>query len=627
MPAVDGYMRGGTMNGYAGKIAWVDLTARGARTEELTEEIARKYLGGKGLGAYLLFSHLKPQTDPYDPSNLLIFVTGPLTGTPFPCVARGGVVTKSPLTGTFLDSYAGGIFASTLKYAGYDALVITGKAKKPIYISINAEDISIEDASSLWGLSTSETEKHLRNVLKPKKRERMGVATIGPGGEKLVRFSGIVTEKRIFGRGGAGAIMGSKNLKAVVVKGKKEVGVFDRAAFNEAVKGCQEKIGAHPLTKKGGVFPRIGTMMTVDLTQETGTLPTRNWRENTFDHARDINGESFTHHILKHRTCHLCPIGCSRETKGTVGGREYVTEGPDYETMYAFGSNLEVSDPNIIIAADELCDDYGMDTISCGGAIGFAMECVEKGLISKKDIGFDLSFGNGDAVLNMIHLIAKREGIGDLLAEGVIRASTKIDGSSSFAMHVKGLELPAYDPRGMKGQGLTYALSDRGACHLRSNTIRTELLGLPTPIDRYGYQGKAAMVSELQLTYVMSDCLISCVFGSLAITPEDYVNAVRAVTGWSFSLEELRTISQRAWALTRLFNCREGFTRNDDSLPRRLFTEASTKGPSKGHVVDKETFERTLDEYYEIVGWDKKTGIPTDARLKELGLERYAGER
>jgi aldehyde:ferredoxin oxidoreductase len=621
-PTVGDYMRGGIMNGYAGNIAWVDLTSGSTRTEELSEEIARKYLGGKGLGAYLFYNHLKPHTDAYDPSNLLIFVAGPLTGTTFPCVARGGVITKSPMTGTFLDSYAGGIFGPSLKYAGYDALVITGKSKKPSYISLNAGNISIQDASSLWGLSTFETEKHIRDDIKPEKKERMGVAIIGPAGEKLVRFSGILTENRIFGRGGAGAVMGSKNLKAVVVKGTKEIGVFDRAAFKEVMEGCQEKIGVHPLTKRGGVFPRVGTIMTVDLTEETGTLPTRNWRENTFDHANNINGESFTRHILKHRSCYLCPIGCSRDSKGIVGGREYVTEGPEYETIYAFGSNLEIGDPNVIIAVDRLCDEYGMDTISCGGAIGFTMECVEKGLISKKDIGFDLSFGNGEAVLSMVHLIGKREGIGDLLAEGVMRASSKIEGSSSFAMHVKGLELPGYDPRGMKGQGLTYALSDRGACHLRSNTIRTELLGLPTPIDRYAYKGKAVMVAELQLTYVMFDCLIGCVFGGLAITPDDYVNAIRAITGWSFSLEELRTISQRVWALTRLFNSREGFTRNDDSLPKRLFTEASTKGPSKGHVVDKETFERMLDEYYEIVGWDKKTGIPTDSRLKELGIER-----
>jgi len=610
------------MNGYTGKIGWVDLTSGEVRAEKLTEEVARKYLGGKGLGAYLLYRNLSPHTDPYDHANLLIFTAGPLTGTPFPCVARAGVITKSPMSGTFLDSYAGGMFGPALKYAGYDALVIKGKARKPVYILLDNEKISLGDASSLWGLSASETQKRLRTEVKKGKKERMGVAAIGPAGENLVRFSGIVTEKRIFGRGGAGAVMGSKNLKAVVAKGAKEVTVFDRAAFKEAAKGCQEKIAAHPLTKKGGVFPRIGTIMTVDLTQETGTLPTRNWKENQFQDFARIDGNGFTPFITRPRACYLCPIGCSRDTKGVVGGEEYVTEGPDYETIFAFGPNLGIGDPNVIIAADNLCDEYGMDTISCGTVIGFAMECAEKGVISKEDLPLDLSFGNGDAVLAMVHLIGKREGIGHLLAEGVMRASAGIEGSSDFAMHVKGLEPPGYDPRGMKGQGLSYALSDRGACHVRANTIRTELLGLPVKIDRYAYEGKAAMVAELQLSYTMFDCLIGCSFGGLAITPDDYVAGLRALTGWSFTTEELRTITQRVWALTRLFNSREGFTRKDDTLPKRLFTEASTSGPSKGQIVDRHAFDTMLDEYYDIVGWEKGTGIPTDARLNELGLER-----
>lgn len=500
--------------------------------------------------------------------------------------------------------------------------MIRGKAKKPVYVFVDQERVSLEDASSLWGLSTFETQEHLRTDLKPEKKEQLGIAVIGPAGERLVRFAGIVTEKRIFGRGGAGAVMGSKNLKAVVVKGSKEVTIFDKAGFREAVKGCQEKIAAHPLTKRGGVFPRIGTIMTVDLTQETGTLPTRHWRENQFDGFAQIDGSGFTPYITKARACYRCPIGCSRDTKTVVGGEEYITEGPDYETIYAFGPNLEIGDASVVIAADKLCDEYGMDTISCGTVIGFAMECAEKGIIAKNDLPFDLSFGNGDAVLAVVHLIGKGEGIGELLAEGVMRASSKIKGSSDFAMHVKGLELPGYDPRGMKGQGLSYALSDRGACHVRANTIRTELLGLPTPIDRYAYEGKAAMVAELQLTYTMFDCLIGCSFGGLAITPDDYVEGLRAVTGWPFTPEELRTITQRVWALTRLFNSREGFTRKDDTLPKRLLTESSTKGPSKGQVVDKEAFNRMLDEYYEIVGWDKTTGIPTDERLSKLGIER-----
>jgi len=290
-----------------------------------------------------------------------------------------------------------------------------------------------------------------------------------------------------------------------------------------------------------------------------------------------------------------------------------------WQTITVGGVN---KDPAVIIAADRLCDEYGMDTISCGGVIGFAMECFEKGLISKEETGgMDLSFGNGEALIALIHLIAKWQGLGKILSEGVKRASEKIEGSAGFAMHVKGLEPPGYDPRGMKGQGLTYALSDRGACHLRSNTLRTELRGLPKPIDRYGYEGKAQMVSELQLDYVAFDCLIGCAFGGFAIKMQDYADALSAVTGWSFDLKELRTTCQRVWSLTRLFNVREGFTRKDDTLPERLFTQASTRGPSNGQVVERDAFEKMLDEYYEIVGWDKTTGIPTDALLRELGIE------
>ncbi len=611
------------LSGYAGSIAWVDLTERNVRVEELGEGIARKYLGGKGLGAYLLYCSLNPHIHPYDPENKLIFVTGPLTGTTFPAVSRSGVITRSPMTGTFLDSYSGGFFGPHMRYAGYDALVITGKASRPVYLLMDQGKISIEEADHLWGLSTSETEERLRNELKRNKGEKVSVATIGQAGERLVRFANIINERRTYGRGGAGAVMGSKNLKALVIRGDGSIPIADQWGFEEIVERCRGKIAEHPLTKKGGPFPRVGTMMTVDLTQETGTLPTRNWQENTFDHAHDINGEAFLRHRLRPRACFACPIGCSRDTKALVGGFEYVTEGPDYETIYAFGSNCEVKDTEVIIAADKLCDEYGMDTISCGGVIGFAMECFEKGLISKEETErIDLSFGNGDAVIELIRLIARKEGIGQALSEGVRIASERIEGSSAFAMHGKGLELPGYDPRGMKGQALTYALADRGACHVRSNTIRTELLGIPQVTDRYAYEGKPAMVRDLQLSYATFDCLIACIFGAFAITLGDYAEAVTVVTGWPMTQEELRSTAERAWNLTRLFNVREGFTRKDDILPQRLFTQASTRGPSEGQVVDRESFERMLDEYYQIVGWDRFTGIPRDQKLKELGIEK-----
>jgi len=610
------------MKVYKGKIAQIDLRTERICIEELKEEVARKYLGGKGLGAYLLYRSLNPHTDPYDPNNKLIFITGPLTGTTFPAVSRSAVITRSPMTGTFLDSYCGGFIGPHMKYAGYDALIITGKAKSPVYVMVDDGEISIKNAGHLWGRSTSETENRLKDELKHEKKGRISVASIGQAGERLVRFSNIENDRRTYGRGGAGAVMGSKNLKAVVIRGNSKIKIADEKGFQEVIKRCQQKIAQHPLTKRDGVFPKMGTMMTVDLTQETGTFPTKNWQENTFEYATEINGDAFLQHKVRPRACFACPIGCSRDLKASLGEVEYITEGPDYETIFAFGSNCEIKDAKVIIAADQLCDDYGMDTISCGGVIGFAMECFEKGLITRKETGgIDLSFGNGQAVIEAVHLIAKKEGIGQILSEGVKIASEKIKGSSAFAMHVKGLDLPGYDPRGMKGQGLTYALSDRGACHVRSNTLRTELLGIPQPIDRYAYEGKAQMVRDLQLNYATYDCLIACLFGAFAISLDDYAEALQTLTGWAITPAELRLIAERAWNLTRLLNVREGFTRKDDTLPERLFTLASTKGPSKGQMVDRSAFEKMLDEYYQIVGWDKVTGIPTKEKLMELGIE------
>ena len=611
------------LSGYAGKMGWIDLTRDTTRVDDLEESLARKYLGGKAMGAYLLLRHLQPQTDQYDPANALIFITGPLSGTQFPAASRSAVITRSPMTGTFLDSYCGGYFGPHMKRAGFDVLIITGKAKKPVYILVDSGTITLQEADHLWGLSTSQTDARLQAYHKKEKGERVSVAAIGPAGEKRVRFANIINTGRCYGRGGAGAVMGSKNLKAVVLKGNLPVALADEAGFKKVVSHCRRKTAEHPLTGRKGVFPKVGTMMTLDLTQETGTLPTRNWQENTYEHATAINADSFVDHIIRPKSCYACPIGCSRETRATKNGVEYATEGPEYETMYSFGSSCEIEEPEVIIAADKLSTDYGLDSISCGVVIGFAMECFEKGLISSKDTdGLDLSFGNGDALIDCIHLIGKRQGFGQILAEGVKRAAKKIAGSADFAMHVKGLELPGYDPRGMKGQGLTYAVSDRGGCHLRSNTLRTEIIGKPRPYDRYVYDEKAEMVRELQLNYATFNCLIACVFGAFAISVDDYAEALSSVVDWELTAEDLWQIGERALNLTRLFNIREGFTRQDDTLPPRLFSQAATRGPSKGEVVDKAAFEKMLDKYYQCMGWDPLTGIPTDKKLKKLSISK-----
>jgi aldehyde:ferredoxin oxidoreductase len=612
------------LTGYAGKVGWVDLTEGTTRIDDLDEGMARKYIGGKAMGAYMLLRHLAPKTPPYDPANILIFITGPLSGTNFPAASRSAVITRSPMTGTFLDSYCGGFFGPHLKRAGIDALVITGKAQKPVYILVDEGKITLEKADQVWGLSTFDTEAHLVNEHRKEKGERISVASIGPAGEKKVRFANIVNDRRCYGRGGAGAVMGSKNLKAIVLRGNQRPEMTDEAAFKEVAGRSRKKTAAHPLTGKEGHFPRVGTMMTLDLTNETGTLPTRNWQENTSEHAEVINADAFVKHIIRPKTCYACPIGCSRESTATKSGVEYTTEGPEYETMYAFGPNCEIKEPEVVIAADKLCTDYGLDTISCGVVVGFAMECFEAGLLSSEETaGSDLSFGNGEALIDLIHLIGKREGLGQILAEGVKRASEKINGSSEFAMHVKGLELPGYDPRGMKGQALTYAVSDRGGCHLRSNTLRTEIIGKPRAYDRYVYEEKAEMIRELQLNYATYNCLIACVFGTFALGGEDYAEALSTIMDWSVTAQEIRLIGERALNLTRLFNIREGFTRRDDTLPQRLFNQPATRGPSKGQVVDKAAFEKMLDEYYQCMGWDNN-GVPTEEKLKELGIDKIS---
>jgi aldehyde:ferredoxin oxidoreductase len=614
-------------SGYAGKIGHIDLTRRRAEIVLPEEALLKKYLGGKALGAYLLLKHCKPGTEAFDADNPLIFVTGPLSGLGFPASSRSGVLTKSPLTGGFLDSYCGGDFGWVLKHAGFDALILQGKADKPIYLFIENDTIAFRSAEHLWGLNTPDTVEAVRRELDHQKDRSVNVVTIGPAGENRVRFADLVNDSRHFGRGGAGAVMGAKHLKAIAVVGDRKPKIADMTGFKAVSKRCRQKTFDHPLTGKTGVFPKVGTMMTLDLTQETGTLPTRNWQENTFVPAESINAQAFTPHILQLKSCLACPIGCSRDTRAKVAGREYTTQGPEYETMYSFGPNCEIKDPGIVIAANQLCNDLGLDTISCGGVMGFAMECYEAGLLTDSDTGkIDLSFGNGKAILEVIELIAKREGIGELLCEGVRLASQKIPGSDLFAIHVKGMELPGYDPRGMKGQGLTYAVADRGGCHLRSNTLRTEIIGIPRAYDRYAYEGKSLMVRELQLSNAASNCLVVCVFGTFAISLEDYAEALSTILDWPVTAEKLRLTAERALNLARIFNIREGFTRSDDTLPDRLFFQPATRGPSRGQVVDKIEFEKMLEDYYACMGWQRSTGIPTTDKLRELALAEFQSE-
>ena len=591
------------LGGYAGKILWVDLTENSCHSERLGEELASNYLGGKGFGAHLLYHNQRPHTDPLSPDNLLIFATGPLTGTLAPSSAKSALITRSPLTRTFLDSYASGSFASELKYAGYDILVIKGRAQRPTYILIDDDSVSLRDASALWGLENADTARAIRAELGD---ERVKVISIGPAGERLVKFACVYCDRRTHGRGGGGAVMGSKNLKAIAVRGRGGIRIADLNRFDSALQICLKR-----LAEKSTTFGKYGTLMTLSATNEAGVLPTRNWREGYFEGADKISAHRlYDEKLIRRVACFGCPVACSRLSRGSYGGMPFTTEGPEYENVYAFGSNLGNPDLDSILLAERLCDEYGLDTISCGVTIGFAMEAYEKGIISRADAdGLELHFGNSRAAIELIQKIARREGIGDLLAEGVKVASEKLGaGSSRFAMHIKGMELPAYDPRGMKGQALSYAVADRGGCHLRANTLKTEIWG--SACDRFSYEGKARMVKELQYQYIISDSSVLCLFINMGLELDDYARLISSATGLKLDREGLIAIADRIWQLTRAFNCREGFGRADDTLPERLFSDPLPSGASKGEVVDRASFEEMVEEYYRQEGWDLETGRP-----------------
>ena len=478
-----------------------------------------------------------------------------------------------------------------------------------MWIAIDGQKIEFKDAKNLWGLSTSQTQAILREEMED---NTVQVVTIGPAGEKRVLFASTSCGGRMFGRGGSGAVMGSKNLKAIAIKGSMDLPWFESSSFIQQAKKAREKIRANPLTQKNGPFQKYGTTFTTEVTQSAGVLPTRNWQEGVFEGAERVYSEAFFERKMRLATCFQCPIQCSRVVKTKEGIRGIKTEGPEYETIYALGSNCGINDPDTIIEADLLCEEYGIDTISCGVVISFVMECSEKKILNGRYGTPYLHFGDSEGLLEAIQLIGKREGCGRLLGEGVRRVSEEIgDETKHFAMCIKGLELPGYDPRGMKAMALLYATSDRGGCHLRGSTLRSELLGLPNPMDRFGYNGKAGFVAELQKIYTLMNVLSECLFANFALTLDDYSAALSSFFEETMTSKDLLSLGKRIWDLTRLFNCREGFSVEDDTLPSRLFDDPIPSGPSKGQVVDRHSFESMKDEYYEIQGWDRKTGRPS----------------
>ncbi len=591
------------MEGWAGKILDINLSNRTINTIPLDLEMARLFLGGRGLGARLLWDLVGPEVEPLAPENALIFATGPITATASQTSNRFNVSTKSPLTGAILHSNSGGWWGMQFKRTGYDALIVRGKAETPVMIEITPDGVELKDAKRLWGKGVFETAETLGQS-----RNKRNVLCIGPAGENMARIAAIMNDKeRALARGGAGAVMGSKNLKAIVVEGKEKNQPANKEQFKFMLYETGKLLKASPLTSQA--LPEFGTAVVMNVVNEIGALPTRNFQQTQFEHANKISGEAITNDILvKNQACWACPITCTRITK-TKSGKE--GEGPEYESAWAFGAQCGIGDLDAITEANYLCNDMGMDTISMGNTIGCAMELAEKGLIAA-----DLGFGQADKLLTLIHDTAHRNKIGDELAEGSYRMAAKY-GAPELSMSVKKLEMAAYDPRGMQGQGLVYATSSRGACHENGNMLGPEVLALPRLIDRFATQGKAGIVSVHQNSAAVIDSLVYCKFANMAVAEEFFARVLSAVTGELFTADDLMMVGERIWNLERLYNLREGFTKEDDTLPDRLLNEAVAEGPSKGFTVK---LDPMLEEYYAFRGWDK-SGIPKQKKLKELSLD------
>lgn len=605
------------MKGLCGKLLEIDLTSGKTKDTMISDEMVEKYLGGRGLGARLLFDMVPAKTGPLSPENVLIFLTGPLTATLVPGSSKFVVITKSPLTHGWCDSYSSGRISVELKKVGYDGMVIRGKSNYPCYLRFDSKGVELREANLIWGRDSFETEKMLRES---EGEAPVGVSSIGPAGEKLCRFACINSDLyRQAARGGVGAVMGSKNLKAIVVKGKKEVDLHDRKRLIELNRENYQR------AKKSVVAQarmKYGTPLTLNITHTGGILPTKNFQFGTWEKALGkIDSVGVHKSTISHKACLSCFTHCgmiTRVSEAKYKGSEL--EGPEYETLGMFGSNQLIDDLPSIIQANILCDKLGLDTISTGNVIGFIMECFERELISSRETeGVEIRFGDREASLAAIEMIAYRQGFGDILAEGVKAVSERIGKDSDrFAMHVKGMEFPAYEPRGAFGSALSYAVSPRGACHRRAWPPAKEILGNYPP---YTVEGKAEMVKGLYDENCILHSLLVCDMPAkfIPLSQDDYSKYFEAVTGEPVSKEDFRIIADRIETLIKMFNVREGFTRKDDTLPYRTLHEPLPDGPAKGQFIGEENLNRMLDEYYELREWDR-LGIPKEETLKKYQL-------
>ncbi|PTQ56479.1 MAG: Tungsten-containing aldehyde:ferredoxin oxidoreductase [Candidatus Carbobacillus altaicus] len=589
----------------------VDLTAGSVTTRPLNEELARQYIGGRGLGVKYVFDN-GPNVEPFSPENILCFMTGPVTGSLAPMSGRLAVVTKSPLTGTVTDSHMGGWSAARMKWAGIDNIIVRGRSEKPVYLYVENGEGKLFDASDLWGKGVRTTVKLLKER---HGADDLSVIAIGPGGENLVRFAGFINENdRAAGRGGTGAVAGYKRLKAIVIKASQKGNLpqpsdpeANRKATQKALKAIVE--GAVTAPRKGGLSV-YGTNVLTNIINEVGALPTRNAKETYFAEAEGHSGEMVNRTLLvADNTCHACPVACKKEVEVKSGKYKTRTESFEYESGWALGANCGLSNAEAIAFMINQCNEYGIDTIEVGHALSVAMEASERGLITET-----VRFGDADQMIELIEDIAFRRGLGDELAEGPARFAQAI-GAPELSMSVKGQSIPAYDPRGIQGIGLGYATSNRGACHLRGYSVAAEIMGIPEPVDRLVVEGKGALLKLFQDLHAFSDSMDICKFSSFSETAHHYAEQYATMTGIPMTADDVLKAGERIYNLERYYNNLAGFKRReDDLLPERFLKEPGT-GHSAGQVSH---LQAMLDEYYQVRGW--KDGVVPEEKLKELGI-------
>ena len=615
-----------------GKLLRVDLSRGNITPEPIRRDWARQFAGGAGLATRYLYDEVPPGADPLGADNRLIFMAGPLTGTASASASRYSVVARSPLTGIWGHANSGGTFGPALKRSGYDGIIFEGTSPEPVYLQIVDGQAELRPAYHLWGKGTADTEDRLQE----ESPQRLTIACIGPAGENLVRYAAIVNDKhRAAGRCGLGAVMGAKRLKAIVCAGQEPIRLADEDRFREAARAQIDWLNESFL-KVG--FDAFGTNMIADMVNIRGGYPTRNWQQSVFEEIEEVNAQAMTDQVLvKGVNCFACPVTCGRGTEIREGKWQgHSGEGPEYESVNTLGALCGVSDLNAITMANYLCNDLGLDTISAGCTIAFALECYERGILTPEQTGGrELRFGDADLVVELVDQIAHRDGLGDLLAEGTRIMAQRLGGDSHhFAMNVKGLELPAYDPRAAKICGLGYVTANRGGDHITAYIEGPTFVDVPfllvedssirDPFVADPREVKVLVDMENALTTL--DALGSCKFMGILLSAEDLVGLISAATGWDFGVDEFRQCGERAYNLMRAYCVREGITREQDTLPGRLIADPLPDGPAQGMVIDRDTLEMMKDAYYELRGWDLATGIPAPGKLRELGLDELIAD-